>query len=129
MVGNGFQVSEDMKGLQVGLSTLSAPVEKSVWISAILEEGGVLGFIIFCGFVVMVWVKLLKWRAYIGLSAFFVLMMTNLGEFTIFSLSYTGGLLWAMVFAGLVLDSVRIRQAAMEEWQRNIVLGDGLMRV
>ena len=30
--------------------------------------------------------------------------MTNLGEFTFFSMSYSGGFCWAMVFVGLALD-------------------------
>jgi len=30
--------------------------------------------------------------------------LTNLGEFSFFSMSYTGGFTWAMVFMGLALD-------------------------
>ena len=110
LFGNGFQVSEEMKGIKVGLSTMSAPIEKGVWISAVLEEGGLVGFIVFSAFLISVWIALSKHRAYIGLCAFFELLLTNMGEFTMFSLSYTGGFLWAMVFAGLVLDSVRLKE-------------------
>lgn len=103
-IGNGFQVSESMVGMQVGLSTLSAPVEKSVWISAILEEGGIFGFTIFIIFLLVTIVTLKTTKAYIGLSSFIALMLTNFGEFTLFSMSAGGGFLWAMVFIGVMLD-------------------------
>lgn len=103
-IGNGFQVSEDMVGMQVGLSTLSAPVEKSIWISAILEEGGIFGFVIFMIFLIVTFVTLKINKAYIGLSCFIALMLTNFGEFTLFSMSAGGGFLWALVFIGVALD-------------------------
>ena len=113
-IGNGFQVSEEMLGIKAGLATLSAPVEKSVWISAILEEGGLIGFPLFVMFLLISISSFLKCKAYVGAAAFLVLISVNLGEFTIFSLSYTGGMLWSMVFAGLILDSFRIRREEMQ---------------
>jgi len=52
LIGNGFQVSDEMqyehrKGFA---DYLSAPIEKGVWISAVLEEGGVIGLSLFCFF-------------------------------------------------------------------------------
>ena len=51
--GNGFQVSLEMKyqRRQGMLSYLSAPIEKGVWTAAVLEEGGIVGFILFTGYV------------------------------------------------------------------------------
>lgn len=109
LFGNGFQVDEDMQDVEFGLTTMSAPVEKGVWISAILEEGGVVGFGIFCVFVISIFMALAKHKCYQGLVGFFMLIVTNFGEFTMFSMTSTGGLLWAIVFIGVVLDVQRIR--------------------
>ena len=110
-VGNGFQVSEDMKGFKVSSlrSILTAPVEKSVWITAILEEGGVAGFIIFVLFLFIVIPTLVKRKAYIGGTMFFAFVCSNLGEFTFFSMSGGGGMQWGMVFVGFILDVQRLK--------------------
>ena len=110
--GNGFQVSEDMQRLKVdSLSRLvSAPVEKGTWVVAILEEGGALGMAIFVIFILVVMSHLLSRHAYIGASAFFVMLVVNLGEFTVFSMTAIGGLLWACVFIGVALDVTRMSE-------------------
>ena len=114
IIGNGFQVDESMIGLQSGFKVLSAPVEKSVWISAVLEETGVVGFSIFMLYILIVLHKGNVRRCYIGNAAFLILTVSNLGEFTFFSMSYTGGFQWAMVFVGYMFDAVRNRaQRAM----------------
>ena len=106
LMGNGFQVSEKMERLKIRdiKSILSAPIEKGVWVSAVLEEGGVIGWLLFVGFLVGCITTSIKRRAYTGASCLFVCTLTNLGEFTFFSMSYTGGFVWAMVFVGLALD-------------------------
>ena len=106
LLGNGFQVGEKMKGLKIrgAASVLSAPIEKGVWFTAVLEEGGVIGFMVFVMFLLNCIVSSIKNQAYIGASCLFVCMLTNLGEFTFFSMSYTGGMTWALVFVGLALD-------------------------
>ena len=104
--GNGFQVSEKMVGLKIKgvTSILSAPVEKGVWVSAVLEEGGIIGWFLFVCFLFSCIVISIRRRAYTGAACLVVCMLTNLGEFTFFSMSYTGGFVWAMVFVGLALD-------------------------
>lgn len=117
VIGNGFQVSEDMKGLSLnngtassGMSSLlSAPVEKSTWIYAILEEGGIFGMTIFVVWIIIVYVSLSRLHAYIGLSCFIVQLAINMGEFGMFSLSYVGAVTWACIFAGCVMDSQRYK--------------------
>lgn len=105
LLGNGFQVSSEMKNQKHGgLAILSAPIEKGVWVTAVLEEGGIIGWFIFSTFLVTCIVKSVKRHAYIGASCLFVVTMSNLGEFTFFSMSYAGGITWAMVFVGLALD-------------------------
>lgn len=104
LLGNGFQVDEKMKGMKVDGLALSAPIEKGVWITAVLEEGGVIGWLLFAGFLLSAIIISIKRRAYTGAACLFVCMLSNLGEFTFFSMSYSGGFTWAMVFAGLALD-------------------------
>ena len=110
-IGNGFQVSEDMKGFSAQSFTqiLSAPVEKSTWIFAILEEGGVIGETLFVLYVLICVALLNKRKAYIGVTIFVIFIISNLGEFTIFSMSGGGGTYWTLVFIALILDSNRSR--------------------
>lgn len=109
-IGNGFQVSSGMADLDIRSwkQLLSAPMEKGVWITAVLEEGGIFGFLLFCGFLLMVFPLLLSRQAYLGACALFVFIISNLGEFTFFSTSANGGLLWAFTFVGLTLDAQRV---------------------
>ena len=112
LMGNGFQVSEELADRLTGpwYTMLSAPIEKGVWVSAILEEGGAFGMAIFLTFVVVTLSTLIRRRAYTGASALFVFLISNLGEFTMFSMSYAGGFVWSLIFAALALDSARSRE-------------------
>lgn len=109
IVGNGFQVSDEMEGMQINgvRDMLSAPVEKCTWLYAILEEGGVIGMILFVLFLLISIGLMVKRRAFIGASMLFTFIMVNLGEFGIFSMSAGGGLYWCMVFVGVILDHKR----------------------
>ena len=112
-IGNGFQVSSAQKDLKVSSwkQLLSAPIEKGVWVAAVLEEGGLFGIILFCLFWLLTFYLLLTRHAFIGAAGLFVLFISNFGEFTIFSMSGNGGLLWAMIFMALAMDATRLRQA------------------
>ena len=112
VIGNGFQVSKSMETRDIRSwgQLLSAPIEKGVWVTAVLEEGGVIGMILFVLFLVVAFWGMLSRRAYIGACALFVLLVSNFGEFTFFSMSSIGGVAWAMVFTGLALDAARLRQ-------------------
>ena len=109
IVGNGFQVSEEMEGIRIDSirDILSAPVEKCTWVYAILEEGGVIGMILFSLFLLISIGLMVKRHAYIGASMLITFVMVNLGEFGIFSMSADGGLFWCMVFIGVILDHKR----------------------
>lgn len=110
-VGNGFQVSEDMAGFQATSisSILSAPVEKSTWTHAILEEGGIVGEAMFIIFLCTAIPMMFKRQAYVGGSLFVAFVVSNLGEFTIFSMSGGGGFFWEFVFLGCVIDAKRLQ--------------------
>lgn len=111
LIGNGFQVSEPMMRLKNASwkDLLSAPIEKGVWVTAVLEEGGVFGFIILVGFLLTAGVLMLKREVYTGLSVLSVMMVSNMAEFTMFSMSAMGGFAWTMVFLGTTMDVARIR--------------------
>lgn len=111
-IGNGFQVSRQQADLQIVSWTqlLSAPIEKGVWITAVLEEGGIFGMMLLCCFLLFAIPTMIARNAYIGASLMIVMLVANLGEFGMFSMSYTGGLEWAMIFSGLVLDAFRKRE-------------------
>ncbi|MBR1871122.1 MAG: hypothetical protein IJ802_04780 [Kiritimatiellae bacterium] len=111
LIGNGFQVSKGMRRLEVTSwkQLLSAPVEKSVWITAILEEGGVFGMGLFLIFAIGASLLFMARRAYAPLAGLICFLFVNMGEFVFFSISATGGVCWAMIFILAALDSIRIR--------------------
>lgn len=111
-IGNGFQVSLRYKDWEPDSwkQLLSAPVEKGVWIPALLEEGGVFGMFLFLMFLLIVVFSFLQWQAHMGLIMMLSLLVCNLGEFTLFSMSSLGGFLWAMVFTGVALDAQRLKE-------------------
>ena len=121
LTGNGFQVSEDMQyeHRHSFWDYMSAPIEKGVWLSAVLEEGGFPGLIFFGGFLMTCFFTLIRRRAYLGAGSLFVLSIVNLGEFTFFSLSYAGGFEWFLVFAAVTLDGQRINGeiSVRNDWQ------------
>lgn len=113
-IGNGFQVSKQLgeKTYSSWEQYLSAPIEKGVWVTAILEEGGVFGMLLFVLFLLIVFPTLIARKAYLGCCALFVFVVANLGEFNLFSMSANGGIIWALIFSGLALDAQRLRQQA-----------------
>lgn len=106
-VGNGFQVSVNMQDIKINslAEAMSAPIEKGFIWAAILEEGGVIGMILFVMFIIGVLATVKKHSSFVGASAFVALIISNTGEFTIFSMTYTGGIMWMLVFVGIALDS------------------------
>ena len=122
LLGNGFQVDERllrMMGNASGLP-LSAPVEKGFWITAVLQEGGVIGFIIYLSFLVSVSLKMRRGGYKCALALFLLLHILNFGEFTMFSMSGNGGFLWTMVFMGLIIDGFRRREESQRlGWSLN----------
>ena len=111
IMGNGFQVSATMLSKKYSgfLSYLTAPVEKGVWIYAVPEEGGIIGMILFCAWLFVLFKLLILRQAYIGASVFFAFLTANFGEFTLFSMSYLGNICWALTFSALCLDLQRIK--------------------
>lgn len=118
MIGNGFQVSEEMARAGAGgkASLLSAPVEKGVWVTAVLEEGGIPGLILILIFLVGAETMLINRKGYIGATMLVTMFVANLGEFSMFSMSGDGGYYWALCFIGVVLDAQRLREEKIVYW-------------
>lgn len=110
LLGNGFQVSEDMVHAHFNgfKDYLSAPIEKGVWIYAVLEEGGIVGMMLFAGFLIIAFFQSVHNKAYITASMLVCGAAMNMGEFAYFSMSYTGGFLWVLTFAAVVMDAQRL---------------------
>ncbi len=111
------------------MSYLSAPMEKGTWVVAVPEETGIIGMLILCGWILALFFTLIRARAYIGLCVFWAFLTSNLGEFTMFSMTYTGAFYWALVFFGVAMDVLREREArearqmamGMDMWVRGRV--------
>ena len=138
ILGNGFQVSAEMAGQKRGSikDYIAAPIEKGVWIYAIPEEGGIIGMILFCGWLAYLFPTLYRRKAYVMASTMFAFVVANLGEFSIFSMTYVGGFNWILVMAAGVLDVARLKdqkvvpvffqpdevvqeEVGMDEWVRS----------
>ena len=109
-IGNGFQVSKNMINVQRSglLSYLSAPIEKGVWVTAILEEGGVVGLVLFILFWLPATCKLWARHVYVAAALLIANVVCNLAEFCMFSMSSEGGFVWGVYFAAVILDTARI---------------------
>lgn len=131
LFGNGFQVDEEMKDEERKgfMSYLSAPVEKGTWVVAVPEETGIVGMLILCIWILVLFLSLVRLRAYIGLCVFWASLTSNLGEFAMFSMTYTGAFHWALIFLGVSMDVLREREArearqmamGMDMWVRGRV--------
>ncbi len=116
LVGNGFQVSSEMQYTKIKSlrDAVSAPIEKGVWVVAVLEEGGIIGMFLFVLFAFVASVKLFFSQSYMAFSLFLTFLAINMGEFTIFSASGVGGFLWTIIFVGAAFDALRLRE---DGWQ------------
>ena len=112
LIGNGFQVSEAMASQKrEGIKDyLTAPVEKGGWIAAVLEEGGIVGLVLFCVFWISAVIALWSRNYYATASMLLSLIILNMAEFTIFSMSGIGGFIWAVVFVVAILDGAHKRE-------------------
>lgn len=112
-IGWGFQVDPASGELEKksGGFVFSAPIEKGVWVTAILEEGGTFGLIIYCLYAIVAFITLMMNRAYMGSTVFLAIHISNLGEFTMFSMSSVGCVWYTVLFTALVFDAKRMRGA------------------
>jgi hypothetical protein len=106
LFGNGFQVAENMRTFgyhDIGLA-VSAPIEKGVLPTMVLEEGGIIGFAVFAIFILSVLKSALHFGCLRFLATFTTFIALNTGEATFFSVSGAGGLYWTICILALVID-------------------------
>ena len=111
LTGNGFQVSRQMQGYSFfdqGF-VFTAPVEKGVLATMILEEGGLLGTVLFVVFLISLYVTYRRLAFTCFLSTFTVFIALNTGEAAFFSTSGGGGILWMICFSAMLMDIHRHR--------------------
>ncbi len=122
MIGNGFQVSEEMKEYSFSESgmILTAPIEKGVLPVMVLEEGGIFGAILMIAFVIAVYEKYSRLRFTCFLSTFTVYLGLNSGEAAFFSTSGGGGILWMICFCGLLMDVHRHRRLLSDKQTQQV---------
>lgn len=109
--GWGFQVSPkvaEMVQHTDGL-ILTAPVEKGVWITAILEEGGVIGEILYVGYFIVAFFLLYSRKVYMGAGMFIMIHISNFGEMTMFSMSGIGATMYLLLFMAVIFDAKRLQ--------------------
>jgi len=102
LTGIGFGVAKT-EAFQKMATYLTAPAEKGFLPTAILEEGGLLGTAAFMLFIAVFSWELIRERNMAGIVMLWTLLITNLGEMTIFSPGGAGGFSWIMVGASILL--------------------------
>lgn len=125
LVGHGFQVSEAMQAYSISEYGLifSAPVEKGVLATMVLEEGGLIGAVIFLVFLIALYYTYRRLAFTCFLSTFTVFLGLNSGEAAFFSTSGGGGILWMICFCAMLMDIHRHRRRLAETEQRREQIG------
>ncbi len=105
--GSGFQVADYTPiAVRSGWHKwYSAPIEKSLLPMIVLGESGIVGTIFFCLFLAVFYATCARQHYYVTISLFTVLLATNLGEGTFFSINGIGGVVWILcVVGGFLID-------------------------
>jgi len=106
-LGCGFQVAyyhqfafKNHKGL-----ILSAPIEKGILPLMVLGETGIIGLVVFLGFMIAFYSGCMKKHLYVTMALFTVMVMSNFGEADFFSPGGIGGAKWVLcVVGGFIID-------------------------
>ncbi len=118
MFGSGFQVAEytrDLVAAHKGL-ILSAPIEKGIAPVMVLGETGIFGEMCFIIFLVSFCGTCIRRKYSVTFSLFAVMLVTNMGEATIFSPGGTGGILWMMsAVGGFTIDTYLLYRRQLEQ--------------
>ena len=80
---------------------LSVSAEKGVWVTAVLEEIGIIGFVILCLFLIVLFMYSIRMGRYSATFILAFILVSNLGEQTMFSIGAFGMISWVMFFAEL----------------------------
>lgn len=109
LLGIGFGIPSEIETAEVTYAPvlnipISVALEKGVWVSATLEEQGVVGM----GAIIILCLTLvtyaIKSGRYMGIPLLAFLLASNLGEMTMYSMGGLGLLLWLAVFAAFRIE-------------------------
>ncbi len=118
LIGSGFQVAEytqDLVARSKGF-IFSAPIEKGVAPVMVLGETGILGETCFLIFIFSFCGACVRRKYIVTLSLFTVMLVTNMGEATLFSPGGTGGILWMIgVVGGFTIDTYLLYRRQLEQ--------------
>ena len=118
LFGSGFQVAEHTRDL-VAVSKgfiLSAPIEKGIAPVMVLGETGILGEMCFIIFIVSFCGTCIRRKYVVTFSLFTVMLVTNMGEATIFSPGGNGGMLWMIsAVGGFAIDTYLLYRRQLEQ--------------
>lgn len=115
MLGCGFQVNDESTRFVGRGIVLSAPVEKGFLPLMVLGEGGIIGFILFFGFVISFYAICISKKYFVTIAMFTALLATNMGEATFFSPGGIGSILWMIaVVGGFTLDMILVNRKIQE---------------
>jgi len=100
IAGIGFGTS---RSEQYGAKTNSfaAPIEKGFLPTAILEETGIIGAVLFCWFLFLLYKYMFKRRYFVAICCLTAFIFVNMGEVTMFSIGGLGVLGWLIVALGM----------------------------
>ena len=118
LFGSGFQVAEytrDLVAANKGF-ILSAPIEKGIAPVMVLGETGIFGEMCFIIFIVSFCGTCIRRKYVVTFSLFTVMLVTNMGEATIFSPGGNGGILWMIsVVGGFTIDTYLLYRRQLEQ--------------
>ncbi len=105
IIGNGFRTPNESKELELQYLpgtkiVISAPTEKGNFISAILEETGIIGFLITICIILSFGIFKIKEHKLLVLPILVVLIIANFGEFFMFAVNGSGILFWTSCMIG-----------------------------
>lgn len=106
-IGYGFGIGRSRFNIEYSSSgiPISAPSEKGIIITAILEETGIVGALIFVIFMLSIIRIIVDRNDFMIIWMVFTALATNIGEATLFSFNGYGMIIWLLVGVSLTMDS------------------------
>lgn len=102
LTGIGFQVATNEAFIK-NATLFTAPAEKGFLVTAVLEEGGIIGATAFVFFLVCFFGELFAARNVPGIAMLVAFLTANMAEVTFFSPGGSGAFGWLMIGAAMIL--------------------------
>jgi hypothetical protein len=102
LTGIGFQVSTAEHFVRMA-SLFYAPIEKGFLPTALLEEVGIVGTLVFCALIAIWLWHLIAARNAPGVVLFIAFLLMNCGEVSFFAIAGHGAYEWSIIFGAILL--------------------------